>query len=96
MGSKMDAEQLDPTMINVDVRWNKGVGTGEDTRIPIGPCPHSLCKHLIQVAVAQGGTLEHFELKRCDVPSPVGCAGRCRGWYSQTHPKGVSRWIEVA
>jgi hypothetical protein len=91
----MANEQLDPTMIGTNVKWNEGAGTGEAVRIPVGPCPHKLCKHLLQITVAQGGTLEHYELKRCDEPAPIGCAGNCRGWFSATHPRGTDKWIEV-
>jgi hypothetical protein len=88
-------ERIELEMVGTNVRWRHDGGEAESRRVPIGPCSHKLCGHSIKTVVAEGGTLEHYELMRCDVPSPPGCGGRCRGWMSITHPRGVARWIEL-
>lgn len=88
-------ERIEQEMLGVNIRWRDDGGEAESRRVPIGPCQHKFCGHSIKVVVGEGGTLEHYELVRCDVPLPSGCAGSCRGWFSVTHPRGVNRWIEL-
>jgi hypothetical protein len=63
------------------IHWFKSEPEEIDRR-PVGPCPHTECRHHGQSVVAWGPDFEHYELMVCDDDHPGGCAGWCRGWQA--------------
>jgi hypothetical protein len=82
---------VDQDMIGEPIRWYRSELDGEALRKPVGPCPHTDCRHWGQSVVAWGGDFEHYELVVCD--DAPGCAG---GWSSEIEPRGVHVWLMTA
>lgn len=89
----MAAAHLDADMAGEIIRWY-GSEVEQARRTVVGPCPHGECPHNALIVVAWGGDMEHYELVVCDVDD--GCAGGCRGWWSEVGSRGVHRWMETA
>jgi hypothetical protein len=87
----MAEAHVDQDMAGVPIRWYRSEIAGEALRKPTGPCPHTDRRHWGRTVVAWGGDLEHYELVVCD--DNPGCAGNCRGWSSEVHPRGVRVWL---
>lgn len=72
-----------------EIRWSAG-------QIPhpvLGPCPHD-CRHLGGRVVADGPSLQRYELLQCGTLDGDGCRATCRAWCDVSG-RITTAWLHV-
>ena len=71
-----------------ELRWLRGYGPAP----VLGPCPHVDCRHLGRSVIADGPSLDRYELMQCD---DADCGTSCRAW-ADGRGRTTTAWLHVA